>query len=413
MKIHDLEKNYRHSPKKSKIFDLAIYFIFATTMILLSPLIFMLVMRFLNINIQESADMTKANQSEINITKARNYSYVEHSIDLGIIENLDYKLVTAKVTDNSDGIFLCSEVRQGDSLIEILRILKVEREGETKICNTSLSNRLLQKIRAKEYSYKDYGDGYIYLAGNEYAYLFDLDDVSIAERYSFPQEYNIYHAALSNDRTMTALATDRGLFVDDVSGLTPPKELISATINVSGVKTLPKNPVWSVNDEYIYYTLYADTYIKSAGRTPLSLGANEQFAALENTNFYVLNNDSIFYYHSANYHTSFENLFRCGYFNVTDRKMTDMIKSQIYYFDIRVSSDGTHLAALSYNGKLKKISVIDIKTKKNIYSALYDDIYEFEFSPNEKNIIIYGVKSGIEDLRIVEINWEEIESSHN
>lgn len=408
MKPQDLKKTYYKKYKEPKRLEVIICFIFTVTMILLSPLIYMIVIRFLNVNISDTADMGKTtHQGEVSVIKAKNYSCIEHILDLTIIENMNYSLLTANVTNNADGILFCGEVMSNERIGEVLRIVKFQKNEEMTAYKHFLPNRFLEKVREQDFVYKDYGDGYIYIADNEDAYLFDLEEMKVAETYFFPTRYEIYQAILSNDKTMIALATDRGLFVTEVQGSAQPKELISAIENVGGVKTLPKNLVWSSNDEYIYYSLYADGYIKNAGRTPLSLGANEQFAALENTKFYVLNDDSIFYYYSTNYHTSFENLFRCGYFNVNDRKMTDAIKSNIYYFDIRVGSGGTHLAALSYNGKMKKISVIDIKTKKNIYSALYEDIYKFAFSPNEKNIIIHGLRNGKEDLRIIEINWIE------
>ena len=411
MKVQNLKATYKKKTKNSKLFDIIIYFIFTATMILISPLIFLMVIRFLNINIAETSDAGRTNQNETNIIRARNYSYIERSLDLSVIENMGYTLITAHITNNADGILFCAQETYDERRGEILRIVNFENHGEIKPYRHFLSNHFLETIRAKEYVYKNYDDGYIYIANDRDAVLFDLENMRLALNYYFPRGYEIYQAVLSNDRTMLALVTSRGLFVDeaaDESGMvTYPKELISAVENVSGVKTLPKYPVWSSDDEYIYYTLYADTYIKSAGRTPLSLGGNEQFPSLENTNFHVLNDGTIFYYFATSYQTSFENLFRCGYFNVNDRRMTDAIRSHIYYFDIKVSSEGTHLAALSYNGRMKKISIIDIKTKKNIYSALYEDIYEFEFSPNEKNIIIYGLKDSKEDLRIIEIDWEE------
>jgi len=406
MKIQDLQKPNYKKPKDSNLFDIIIYFIFTATMIMLLPLIFIIVMRFLNINIKETADIIKGVQGEVNIIKAKKYSYAEHNLDLSAIKNMGYRLLAANVTNNADGILFCGEMRENVVTREVLRIVKFKTDGEAEAYKNYLSNRFVEKIKKKEYVYKDYGDDYIYLANDETAYLFDIYEMMTEKIYYLPREYGIYQAMLSNGKEMMALATDKGLFVTDTE-FKYPKELITAIENVSGVKTVPKYPVWSSDDEYIYYTLYADNYIKNAGRTPLALGANEQFTSLENTNFYVLSNGSIFYYYSTSYQTSFENMFRCGYFNVTDRKMIDMIKSHIYYFDIKVSSEGTHLAALSYTGKMKKISVIDIKTKKNIYSAIYDDIYEFAFSPNEKNIIIYGQKRGEENLRIIEIDWIE------
>jgi hypothetical protein len=184
------------------------------------------------------------------------------------------------------------------------------------------------------------------------------------------------------------------------------KELISS-VTVNEVKMTARYPVWSNSDEYIYYKLYADDNVRSAGITTPAPGGNERFTSLDSTDFLFLNNNSIFYYFSSSSKTSPENLFTCGYFNVNDKKMVDVMKSKVYYFDIDVSSDGTHLAALSYNGKMVKINIIDIRTKKLIYSSLYDNIYDFSFSPNEKNLIIYGETERKQTLTVIEIDWTE------
>lgn len=408
MKFYDSQKPSYENQKELKLLDVTVYFIFIITMLLLSPLIFTIILRFSNT--AETADANKTGYSSMSVQKEKKYSYTETVVPLSNLQKMHYMLIASNVTNEADGILFCREMSDDEREDGAFRIVKLTKDGNIKSYRYHLPMQFVQEIKDKNYIFKDYGDGFIYLSDSENAYLFDVgfgtETITLAETYSFPVGNTIYQAVLSNDKTKMALATEKGLFISDAK-MTYIKELISSVETVNGIKTLPKNPVWSAGDDHIYYTLYADGYIKNAGRTPLSLGGNEQFTSLENTNFYVLNDGSIFYYYSTNYQTGYENLFKCGYFNATDKKMTDMIKSKIYYFDIKVSSAGNCLAALSYNGKLKKISIIDIKTKKTIYSSIYEEIYDFAFSPNEKNIIIYGRKDKKDDLRIVEMNWTE------
>ena len=150
--------------------------------------------------------------------------------------------------------------------------------------------------------------------------------------------------------------------------------------------------------------------MKNAGVTTTSPGGNEQLAALECSDFLFMADDSIFYYFSSATGITGMSpgiLFRCGYFNINERKMTDIMKSQVYYFDVDISQSGTLLAALSYNGNLIKISIIDIRTKKLIYSCLYSEIYDFSFSPDEKNVVVYGRENGRRTLKTVKIDWME------
>jgi WD40 repeat protein len=145
----------------------------------------------------------------------------------------------------------------------------------------------------------------------------------------------------------------------------------------------------------------------SAGFTNPTPGGNEQLKSLDCKTFIFLNSDSIFYYFTSSNEASLNNTFRCGYFNITDRKMTDIMKSQVNYFDVNVSPNGRHLAALSRNGNMIKISIIDIYTKKLIYSSLYSDIYDYSFSPDEKNVIIHGRADNRRNLKVISIDWTE------
>jgi len=157
--------------------------------------------------------------------------------------------------------------------------------------------------------------------------------------------------------------------------------------------------------------MYEDNIIRNAGVTASSPGTNEQIRELESNNFIYLNsenNDLIFYYFPIN-PANQNKFFRCGYFSRSERKMTDVMKSQINYFDIEISSNGTFFAALSHNGNKIKISVISLEDKKLIYSdaVSYDAVLDFSFSPDEKRFIIYGTENRERTLRVINIDWTE------
>ena len=297
--------------------------------------------------------------------------------------------------------------------IDTDNITKIQSLGNIEVCSRAVKYDFLQSIQNSDYIYKDYSDGTFFMSNNKTAFLFDIDKMRISSNYAYPSGYNVYHSSLSNNKELLAVASEEGFFVGNLAAsnmtLTRAnmKELISTTITENGISLSARYPVWSNDDERIYYKYYAGDNVRNAGVTTSSPGGNEQLTALDCPNFIFLNNDSIFYYFMSNSETSQGNAFRCGYFNSTEKKMNELMKSQIYYFNIDISSNGTHLAALSFNGNMIKISVIDIRTKKLIYSCLYNDIYDFSFSPNEKNFIIYGKAENRNTLKVINIDWTE------
>ena len=452
--------------KENKFLDALVYFIVIITMVMISPLIY----KFANdyTNNRTSAPGDNEIVSERNL-KSRKYTVSENAVDLAVLRNTEFgnlSLITAKIADSGDVIFFCSsreakntgdsgtgvQVQTQTEYEDVFRIASIKSnknknninindqippiDGETVPDDTghtdggaarsdyadsvisisrTVSSRynFLDSVQNKNYVYKDYSDGTFFLSNSKTALLFDINRMKITSNFPYPSNYHIYETALSNNKEWLALAAEEGFFVGNLREAynmtltkSDMKELI-ATVKVSGTKRSARYPSWSGDDQLIYYKLYEDDYMKSAGVTTTSPGGNEQLSSLDCKTFIFLNNDSIFYYFASTGETNLNHTFRCGYFNINDRKMTDVMKSQVNYYDINVSPKGRHLAALSRNGNMIKISIIDIPTKKLIYSSLYSDIYDFSFSPDEKNIIIYGRADGRRSLKVINIDWAE------
>ena len=446
---HNKNQNkYNKHDKKEKennFLDALVYFIMLITMIMISPLIYKFANDYSDSRISVSG--TKKEIVSERSVKNRKYTVAENAVDLSVLRNTEFGrlgLITAKVTDNGDVILFCtsqilkvtgeegSDVDVKEEYEDALRIAFIKKNTENIyiindeiifgaysdnnifISRRTVSNRynFLDSVQNKNFVFKDYSDGTFFLSNNKNAFLFDTEKMRIEKNYAYPAHYHVYQAALSNNKEMIALATEEGFFVGNLSvydmGLNSSnmKELI-ATGKVNGVKKTVRYPSWSADDQLIYYKLYDDDTVKNAGVTTTLPGGNEQLTSLNSKNFIFMNNDSVFYYFLPNSETTQDNIFRRGYFNINDKKMTDIMKSQVNYFDINVSSNGNHLAALSRNGNMIKISIIDIRTKKLIYSSLYSDIYDFSFSPDEKNVMIYGRADGRRTLKIISIYWTE------
>ena len=445
--------------KESGFLNALVYFIVVITVAMIAPLVYKFADSYSNSIISNTDDKKVVGDKN---TQNRKYSVVEKTIDISGLKNTDYgslELITAKIMDSGDIVLFCSariEKNPGypngpeteypeyenvlriasvknritsikniknkesgdDNNIDNSAVTEIEIDADISIYSRAIPIRynLLESLQNGDYIFKDFSDGTFFMSNGKTAFLFDTDAMKMAENYPYPANYHVYQSALSNNKEMLAIAAEEGFFVSSLKDnpkdssmiLNSPnmKELI-ASVNTNGIKLSARYPVWSGSDDHIYYKLYADNYVRNAGVTTSSPGGNEQLAALDCTNFIFLNNDLIFYYFLSGTDTNPGNLFRCGYFNVVDRKMADVMKSQVYYFDVDVSSNGTHLAALSYNGNMIKISVLDIRTKKLIYSSLYNEIYDFSFSPDEKNVIIYGRTDGETTLKVINIDWTE------
>lgn len=434
---------YKNSPnnnqpnrqkKESRFFNALVYFIVIITVAMISPLVYKFADDYSNsrISSQGSKEVVKEN-----LSKNRKYTVVENTIDISGLKNTEFgalNLITAKVMDSKDILLFCSSrvektaatTNTNDPDVEantsnlpkeyeaILRIAAIKdiNGGDISVFNRAIKYNFLESFQDGDYIFKDFSDGTFFVSNSKTAFLFNTNNMKITNSYSYPQNYHVYHTALSNNKEMLAFATEEGFYVaalNEYMGFfnsSNMKEII-APVNLNGANLSARYPVWSSGDDRIYYKLYADNYVRNAGVTTPSPGGNEQLTALECVNFLFLNDDSVFYYFLAGTETNPGNLFRCGYFNAGDKKMTDVMKSQVYYFDIDVSSKGTHLAALSYNGTMIKISVLDIRTKKLIYSSLYNEIYDFSFSPDEKNVIIYGRTDNKKTLKVINIDWAE------
>ena len=409
--------------KENRALAALIYIIVAITVVMIFPLIYK-ALNYYSSSSRPLASGIKENAGERNV-KNKKYNASEINIELSALNDSEFgilDLIEAKVLNNGDVILFCSgtdetnEKNNKDSG-EFLIIAAVRNnDNKIEVSRRAIRYDFVESFRNQDYVFRDYNDGTVFISNKNYAFLFDVNSLRTVDNYGYPADYNIYQTALSSKKNMLALATEQGFFVSDLSspsfvntGVVSSinmKEIISAR-NINGVSLTVRNPVWSGDDEHIYYKLYADNSVRNAGATTPSPGGNEQLTALEGVNFIFIKSDTIFYYFLSGTETNPGNSFRCGYFNLNEKKMIDVMKSQAYYFDIDVSLSGTHLAALSHNGNMVKISVIDIRTKKLIASSLYSEIYSFSFSPDERNVVVYGLEENNKTLKVININWTE------
>ena len=422
---------------ESRLLNALVYIIVIITVAMITPLVYKFADDYSN-----SRTSNQSNKEVVrdNSSKNRKYTVAENTIDISGLKDAEYDildLITAKITDDKNIILFCSSLNEITPVINdnedsqdnvdtqyipkeyetVLRIGLIRDNNIDNIDDIADYSRVirydfLESMQNEDYIFKDFSDGTFFMSNSKSAFLFDLNTMKTVNNYTYPKNFHVYHTALSNNKEMLAMATEEGFYVAALNaymGLTSSnmKEIIAPVVNASGVSLSARYPVWANNDERVYYKLYADNYIRNAGVTTPSPGGNEQLSALDCNNFIFLNNDSVFYYFIPGTEANPGDSFRCGYFNISDKKMTEVMKSQVYYFDIDISSNGNHLAALSYNGNMIKISVIDIHTKKLIYSSLYNEIYDFSFSPDEKNVIIYGRTDNKKTLKIINIDWTE------
>ena len=403
-----------------KLINALVYFIVITTVVMLAPLVYRLAGEYSAARLISSGDRESVSERAARI---KSFTVAENTIDISALRNTEYGalgLITAKITDAGDIIMFCSGYVEiagetgavtGYENIMRIAVMKNDAEGELAVSARVFRNNLMESLRGGDYIFRDYG-GEFFLSNNKTAFLFDVETMRVSQSYSYPRNFNVYHCALSNDKEKLALATEEGFYVavpresNMTLNASSMKELISA-VTAGGVAMTARDPSWSSDDERIFYKLYADNYVRYAGVTAASPGGNERLTALDASNFIFLDDDAIFYYISPDAASRFGSLFRCGYFNLHERTMRDVMKSQVYYFDIDVSSGGSHFAALSHNGTMLKISVIDILTKKLIYSSLYNDVYNFSFSPDEKSFVIFGRTETGRSLRVIDIDWTD------
>ncbi|MCL1793905.1 MAG: hypothetical protein FWG34_08545 [Oscillospiraceae bacterium] len=427
---------------ENRIVGLLFYIIVITTAIMVAPLVYELAENY-SFNGRASAAGVNLASGEKN-AKNKNYTVQENTIDISELKNTEFGTLTpisAKVSNSGELVLFCSyraeiinasqngqpeEPKQYETRLQIAAIKNLAEsdgsdghfnaKGDVEVYGRALSARydLLESVQSGDYIFTDFDDGTFFMSNAKTAFLFDVENMKMAANYAYPPNYAVYHSALSPNKEMLALAAEEGFFIENLNGADAAaeinnfdlKELISATVNANGVKITVRYPFWSSDGSRIFYKLYADENVKNAGVTTTSPGGNEQLATLECGDFLFMDDDLIFYYFSS---TSGANptSFRCGHFNVNERKMNDVMRSQVYYFDVDISPNGTLLAALSHNGNLVKISVIEIRTKKLIYSCLYSEIYDFSFSPDGKNVAIYGRESGRNTLKTLNMDWTE------
>ncbi|MCL2095440.1 MAG: hypothetical protein FWH10_00890 [Oscillospiraceae bacterium] len=415
--------------RENKLLNAVVYLIVAATVIMTAPLIYKFADEYAGSRTALSGDGETVNDRT---PGNRRFTVEENIINISGLRNTEFgelSVAAAKITDNMDIILFCSgraertegtERSELEEPEEVMRIALINTDGQTGEINISVANRavrddFIESFRNKDYTFKDYGDGTFFLSNNKSAFLFDTGRMRITDNYSYPGNFNIYQTSLSNNKETLALATDRGFFVANPreSNMTinasNMKEIIAAAES-GGASLTARTPVWSGDDRRIFYRLYADNFVRNAGITAASPGENEQLTSLEANNFIFLNDNIIFYYFLPGTDIASAgqgNLFRGGYFNIGERRMREVMRSQVNYFQIDVSSNGEYLAALSPNGIMTKLSVIDIQTKKLIYSSLYNIVYDFSFSPDEKNLVVYGRTNSGRTLRVINIDRTE------
>ena len=393
--------------KEYKIFDTLVYIIMIATLIMIAPLIY----RAANSYSFSSPAVTGENENAAERPGNRRYTVMQTEIDISKLKETDFgalNILSAKITDGGAVIMFCESPSEITGRAERVARIAVWNGSDVNILNRRIRYGLCESFINKDYHYKDYGDGTLFISNNRFALLFDFEEFASLQQYLMPENLNIYQLVLSNDKERFAVAAEEGFFIYDAQPSEPQlKELIASSVS-GGVLITAREPVWTSGDDYIFYKSYTDNFIKNAGLTTDSPGGNEQLTGLDITDFLFLENDVIFYYSSTGSEPYQENLFRCGFFApFGDRRMTEVMKSQIYYFDIAVSSHGTHLAALSHNGNMIRLNIIDIRTKKQIYSDLFEDVYDFSFSPDEKKFILHARAENEEILKIIEIDWTE------
>ena len=396
--------------KENKITDALVYIIIIVTLFMTAPLIYRMASHY---NLNSPAALNEGENPGERISRIRRRYTVAPPIQVDISElrNTEHgrlNLIAAQITDSGHVIMFCNSPSEYHERAGSATRIAVWDGDNINIFPRILRSGFGESIAAGNHVFKDYSDGTVFISNNRVAFLFDYNELRYVEHFMLPEHFNIYQAVLSNDKSMLAIAAEEGFFVVDTYPMDSPLKELIASSSAAGVLVTARQPFWSSNDDFIFYKNFADEHIRNAGMTTVAPGWNEQLTALDGANFIFLKNDIIFYYFSSGSAPHQQNLFRCGYFDpFGDRRMQDIMRSQVYYFDIAVSPHGTLLAALSHNGNMVRLVIIDIRTKQQIYSGIYDAIYNFSFSPNERNFIIHGRSERAEVLNVIKIDWEE------
>lgn len=317
------------------------------------------------------------------------------------------ELLAVKARNNGEIIFIYNEETEyyGSSVRIMKKSISSSEDGEEIIPLVSsyyFPETFCDSIKEGNYTYIDFEDDYIFISNNKSGYLINAVTMKVEKLYRLPKEYNIYQSALSGGRDKIAFTAESGLYISDCD-FENIKELVSTVYTLNNTVITSQFPVWAKDDEYIFYRLYVNGKMNGIGKTSASPGNNRQHTGIGNLRFEFQSGDKIFYHQSSNSATDFENQFICGYFDLETKEMKVKIKSSVYYYDIMTGNDGNFIAALSNNGLLKKLNIIDIYSKKIIYYDLFDYITEFCFSPDETKLIIRAVKEGEDILTLVDI----------
>ena len=412
------DNSIEHLPikRESRLSKLLVYIILIVTVAMIVPLI----LNFAD-NHSLGTPMMLHHEGERHhervLQRNRRYTVTRSQIPLYLLRDTEHgvlNLLAAKITDNGSVVMFVEVPRRyherfGPAVMIAVWDEQREPGEQLRFLRRYLRSGLFESFTSGDYVFKDYGDSVIFVSNGQTAFLFDYEQMTI-EHFMLPEHLNIYHTVLSNNKDMLAIAAREGFFVQDI---TSPDESLKELITSSspgGILMTARRPVWSHDDDYIFYKNYADEHVRNAGMTTVVPGGNQHLLSLESTNFTFLRdeNNRIFYYFSSGSTPYQENMFRCGFFEpFGERRMIDAMRSQVYFFDVGVSSRGTHLAALSHNGNVVRVIIIDIRTKHRIYSELYDSVYNFSFSPDERNFIIHARSGRTEVLHVINIDWEE------
>ncbi|GHU35229.1 hypothetical protein FACS1894105_03500 [Clostridia bacterium] len=340
-------------------------------------------------------------------TRTREYNVTSFDVDITVLLDENGYRITPLAAKPFEGgtLIFCrgTAVSAGTASSNRIRAVFVSSDGKTKLLDHfSYEAQFVEAFESGQYIYEDRGEGKFFISSGKAAFIYDTAKETRVNAYVYPQEFTVIHSALSHSGAYLAIAANEGLFILDTASNTV-KELVASS-SVSSVPLVPKFPLWSPDDGNIYYSMYAGDRVKNAGMCATLPGANEQLTGLDSTNFTFLQNGSLFYYYSQSSETELEDLFRCGYYNLAERRAADVMKSKAYYFGVGISQNGTHLATLSNNGNMVKFAVSDITSKKTIVTALFDEVYDFAFSPDENSVTVRA-RNGVSMVaRVIQID---------
>ncbi|MHC1694544.1 MAG: hypothetical protein AB9835_04565 [Eubacteriales bacterium] len=382
-----------------------LYLIAVITIALLTPFIFLFSREIIKSDILMGGKNNSVENSPVEINRV--YSSESFILNLSGLDK-KYTVIAQKALNDANTLILCSETMDYVTPYDILRFAVADSDGTVEVSDIYIMGKFLENVRSGSYTFSAFNDNTFFISDSQNGYLIDQQTLKLIKRIGYPSDMDIYEAVISNDKNAVAIASESGLYLADVD-MKSIKELVASVQDMNGSVTGPRYPVWSGTDDYIYYTLYKDGVSGYSGRTTLVPGGNETFISLAGLNATAINGERLFYYSSSSSDGNKSSSFRCGFFDVATATMTDLMRSSVYYFNSRVSANGSLLATLSYNGMLQKLNVIDPESKRLIYSENFGKVISFHFSPDERGILVLAENEGKQVIKIIQISWHTVE----